>query len=85
MRYKLVYSKTSVKDIKKLDKVMKKRLKKKLELYIDDPLKYAKKLHFSQLGEYRFRVGKLRVVFDLENNNVEILRVGFRGDIYKGK
>ncbi len=83
MNYSLVYSKKSVKDIKRLDIVMKKRLKKKLELYVKDPLKYAKKLHFSQLGEYRFRIGKLRAVFDLRNNKLEILRIGFRGDIYK--
>ena len=77
MRYSVDYSKTAVKDIKKLDTVMKKRLEKKLELYCKDPKKYAKKLHFSQIGDYRFRIGKLRVVFDLDARRVNVLRVGF--------
>ncbi|MEA3355359.1 MAG: type II toxin-antitoxin system RelE/ParE family toxin [Patescibacteria group bacterium] len=83
MEYKLIYSKTAVKDIKKLDLVMRKRLKKKLELFVKDPKKYAKKLQFFQLGNYRFRVGKLRVVFDFQTKAIQVLRVGFRGDIYK--
>ena len=34
--------------------------------------------------EYRLRVGNYRVIYSLENdNNIEILDIGTRGDVYK--
>jgi mRNA interferase RelE/StbE len=83
MQYSLVYTKTSVKDIQKLDTVAKKRLKKKLELLATNPLHYSKKLIHSDLGTYRYRVGDYRVVFDLVGSQIIILRVGHRREIYK--
>ncbi|MBC8254135.1 MAG: type II toxin-antitoxin system RelE/ParE family toxin [Ardenticatenia bacterium] len=38
----------------------------------------------SKLGTYRFRVGDYRVIFDVEDDKVIILRVGHRRDIYRG-
>lgn len=83
MQYSLLYTKTAVKDIKKLDIVAQKRLKKKLELLASDPLHYSKKLVHSDLGTYRYRVGDYRIVFDLEGKDIIILRVGHRREIYK--
>lgn len=83
MKYQLRYAKTAVRDIKKLDRVMQKRLKQKLELFVSDPRGYSTKLSASKLGGYRFRLGDLRVIFDLEGSWVTVLRVGFRGDIYR--
>ena len=83
MSHKLVYAKSAVKDISKLDVVMKKRLLKKLESFRDNPLRCAKKLSFSRLGGYRFRVGNLRIICDINKEAIEILRAGFRGDVYK--
>lgn len=37
----------------------------------------------SVLGSYRFRIGDYRVVFDLEGDQIVILRVGHRREIYK--
>lgn len=36
-----------------------------------------------QLGSYRFRIGDYRVIFDIENDKIIILRVGHRAKIYK--
>lgn len=83
MIYRLRYAKTATRDIKQLDRVMQKRLKRKLELFVSDPRGYSTKLSGSKLGGYRFRIGDLRVIFDLEGGWVTILRVGFRGDIYR--
>ena len=83
MAYQLRYAKTAAKDITKLDPVMRRRLRQKLELFQTNPLGYSKKLTSSRLGQYRFRIGDLRVIFDLENSWITILRVGFRGDIYR--
>ncbi|MCK4620862.1 MAG: type II toxin-antitoxin system RelE/ParE family toxin [Desulfuromonadales bacterium] len=49
-----------------------------------DPLRYAKGLTNAVLGTYRFRIGDYRVVFDLEGDEIVLLRVGHRRDIYKG-
>ena len=83
MQYILLYTKTAVKDIKKLDTVAIKRLKSKLELLATDPLHYSKKLVHSDLGTYRYRVGDYRIVFDLHGSDIVILRVGHRREIYK--
>ncbi len=42
-----------------------------------------KKLKDSHFGEYRFRIGDYRLLFDVENNTITILKVGHRRDIYK--
>ncbi|MBU0974993.1 type II toxin-antitoxin system RelE/ParE family toxin [Patescibacteria group bacterium] len=83
MPYSLIYTSSSVKDIKKLDRITKKRLKKKLELLAANPLHYSKKLIHSDLGTYRYRVGNHRVIFDLEKNNIIVLRIGHRREIYR--
>ena len=83
MKYSLVYTKTAFDDIKKLDPVAKKRIKKKLEQFFLSPFKYAKKLINPAIGSYRFRVGNYRIIFDIDKNNVVILRVGHRREIYK--
>jgi mRNA interferase RelE/StbE len=36
-----------------------------------------------EIGTYRFRIGDYRVIFDLEGNDVIVLRVGHRKEIYR--
>lgn len=83
MAYRLFYTKTAFKDIQKLDKVAKKRIKKKLELLSQNPLDLSNKLINSAIGTYRFRVGNYRIIFDIDEKNIIILRVGHRREIYK--
>lgn len=83
MVYTLLYTKSAVDDIHKLDIVAKKRIKKKIVEFAVNPLLYAKKLVHSAIGEYRWRVGNYRIVFDINGKNIVILRVGHRKEIYK--
>jgi len=83
MVYKLVYTKTAIKDLKKLDAVAKKKIKKKIETYSKKPLHYAKKLIHSSLGKYRWRVGDYRIVFDIKDKNIIFFRIGHRKEIYR--
>jgi len=83
MSYTLLYTKSAVRDIHKLDIVAKKRIKKKLEEFVTDSPFYAKKLVHSAIGSYRWRVGNYRIVFDIDGKNVVILRIGHRKEIYK--
>ena len=83
MKFELVYTKSAVKDIKKLDIIAQKRLKKSLERFIQKPLFYSEKLVDSRLGQYRFRIGDYRIILDCDKNKIIILRVGHRREIYQ--
>jgi mRNA interferase RelE/StbE len=83
MNYQIVFTKNAVKDINKLDFLAKKRLKKKLELLCQDPLTVSKKLIDSKLGQYRYRIGDYRAIFDLDKDKIVVLKIGHRKEIYR--
>ena len=83
MKYRLTYTNRAVKDIKRLDPGIKKRIGKSLLRYQEDPLRHAEKLTDSLLGTYRFRIGDYRVIFDIESDEIIVLRVGHRREIYR--
>ena len=83
MKYRLVYTVGAVKDIEKLDPTTRDRIGRTLLRYKDDPLKYARKLTDPKLGDYRFRIGDYRVIFDIEGDEIVVLRVGHRKEIYR--
>lgn len=83
MAFKLSYTQRAVRDIRKLDTVARKRLKTALEVLVQDPLKHSTKLINSKIGQYRFRVGDHRVIFDLIGDDIVVLRVGHRREIYR--
>ncbi len=83
MNYNLVYTRRAEKDIKKLDSSIKGRIGNALLKFQDNPLLYSDKLSDPALGTYKFRIGDYRVIFDIEGNDVVILRVGHRREIYK--
>ena len=82
MTYELLYTKSALRDIKKLDRVAKKKLAKALERLRKNPRSLSKKLTLKKLGGYRYRVGNYRVVFDIKGKKIIIHRVGHRKDIY---
>ena len=83
MTYKLVYTNSAGKDIQKLPAEIKKRMGKTLLRYAQDPLRYSERLTDPKLGTYRFRIGDYRIIFDVEDSDIVILRVGHRRDIYR--
>ena len=82
MLYKLLYTKRAILDITKLDEQSKQRIKLALEKYSIAPFQYAEKLTNSQLGSFRFRVGDYRIIFDIEDESIVVLRIGHRKNIY---
>jgi len=81
--YRLVYTHRSIKDIDGLDAAVKQRIGKTLKRFERNPLAHAEPLKQSELGSYRFRIGDYRVIFDLNGQEIVVLRVGHRRDIYK--
>jgi mRNA interferase RelE/StbE len=57
---------------------------KQLLRFEPDPLSHATGLTNTDLGTYRFRIGDYRIIFDLDGDEIVVLRVGHRRDIYKG-
>lgn len=85
MKYKLLYTKTAFKDIKKLDRIRKRKIKAKIENYSTTPLKKAIKMTDLSLGTYRWRIGIYRVIFDIEGKDIVILRIRHRKEVYLKK
>lgn len=83
MAYSIIITKRAKKDIDRLDVVAKKRLKRALIKLLNDPIKQSKKLIDLKIGQYRFRVGDHRIIFDLDGNEIVILRVDHRREIYR--
>ncbi len=83
MKYTLTYTQRAERDISGLDSKTKERIGKTLLRFKEEPLKYAEKLSDPILGTYRFRIGDYRAIFDLEGNEIVVLRVGHRREIYR--
>lgn len=83
--FKLLYKKPAVKDVQKLTPQIRKRLKTKLEWFIGqaEPLSFAEALTKTADAQYRFRVGVYRILFDIEGNNIVILRIQHRREVYR--
>ncbi len=81
--YKILFTNRSLKDLENIEPVIQKRIAAKLKEYSAEPLKYSKKLSNSNLGSYRFRIGDYRVIFDIDKENIVVLRIGHRKNIYK--
>lgn len=83
MSFELVYTRRAVKDVESLDPLAKKRIAQKIVELQENPLGKSKKLIDSRLGTYRYRIGDYRVIFDIHRNQVVILRIGHRREIYR--
>lgn len=83
MTYRLLYTHRAIRDIAVLESGIRQRIGKTLLRFQSDPLKHAEPLRQSDIGSYRFRIGDYRVVFDLEGDQIVILRVGHRREIYR--
>ena len=83
MKYELLYTKRTARDIAGLDQAAKERIRETLERYAQSPFIHAKKMVDPALGTYRFRIGEYRVIFDVEGNKTVVLRVGHCREIYR--
>jgi mRNA interferase RelE/StbE len=86
MKYRVVFKPTAVKDLRKLPKTLQRRIKNKLEFYLSqpEPLDYAVELIGNKKsGEYRFRVGDYRIVFDKNGRTLTVLYIEHRREVYR--
>lgn len=86
MKYRVRFTPTAVKDLRKLPVTVQKRIKVKLEFYLKqtEPLDFTVTLiGDGKAGEYRFRVGDYRVVFDKDASMLIILYIEHRREVYR--
>ena len=83
MNYEIIFTDTSRKQFKKLEKDIQERIIKALERIRIRPEAHVKKL----VGDpgYRLRVGEYRVIIDIKKEKLIILviKIGQRKNIYK--
>jgi len=83
MAYSIIYHAEIAKDISGLPKNIKSRIKKAVEnRLLIDPIKYGQPLRRSLQGYRKLRVGDYRVIYKIEKNNIIILKIGHRKDVY---
>lgn len=83
---RLEFTATAQKDLRKLGIITQKRIIKKLRFFMDqdDPLRFAASLtDFRNGGDYRFRIGDYRVVFDLDDDAIFVLHIEHRREVYR--
>ncbi len=88
MSYKVEYSKTAQKQIRKLDNYTKVMLMNWINNNLvdcDDPRSKGKALKGNLKSQWRYRVGNYRILCDIEDGRLVILviSVGHRKDIYE--
>jgi mRNA interferase RelE/StbE len=85
--YELYFLTSAEKEFKKLEIVVQKKLKDKLKILCTNPdiLKTnIKVLKGEYQGKFRLRVGKYRIIFKIEDEQliIVIVSIGHRKDIY---
>jgi mRNA interferase RelE/StbE len=81
--YKIFLTERALKDLNSLERDTASAILKKLKEYSINPFLYARKLTNPIIGTYRFRIGRYRVIFDTDKDNLVVLRIGHRKNIYK--
>lgn len=90
MKYRLEFTKSFVKDIKKLDRYTKELIyswiSKNLD-GIDNPRSIGKALSGNLKGKWRYRIGDYRLLCVIEDDKLLILalNIGHRKEVYKTK
>lgn len=88
MTYTVEYEKKVIKDLKKLDKPQQKLLLSWVEnnlVNTDNSSQHGKALKGGLKGYWRYRVGKYRLIADIDDDKVRIsvIRIAHRKVIYK--
>jgi mRNA interferase RelE/StbE len=81
MRYTINWTKGALEELNKLEPYIARRIIKKVDELSENPFsKDIKRLKGSDA--FRLRVGDYRVIFDISENIILILKVGHRKNIY---
>lgn len=82
---RLFFSQSAFRQFKKLDRNIQRRIDEKLRFYLSfsNPLRFAEPTKDDRFGDWKFRIGDYRVIFDAGDDKIFVLKIGHRRDIYK--
>ncbi len=84
MAFEVNFSEKAAKEFRKLEKHVQKRIVEKLTEYAaNENLSEAKKLAHPSLGQWRYRIGDYRIIFDLSGKEMQVLKVAHRSEVYE--
>lgn len=74
----------ALKQLKKLDKPVQRKIIEKLDLVSKEEVLFNnKRLTKFKIGSYRLRIGDYRLIYDIDGKMITILLLGHRKEIYK--
>ena len=81
---RVFYARSAAKQLEDFPSSVQKRIVLKMRFFADqkNPLKFAKHLIDSREGDFRFRVGEHRVIFDVYKNVIFVLKIEKRDKAY---
>jgi len=85
MAYNIKLAEIVVKEqIPSIPKPIRQQIKRAIEERLtQEPVKLGKPLKYSLFGLRRLRVGDWRIIYRINGNDVEIVKIGNRKDVYK--
>ena len=83
MAYNIVYKKSVQRDLKKLSKAEANRILNQVEEELSKNAETYPVLKGRFAGLRKYRVGDFRVIFAILGDDVLVLRIGHRKDVYK--
>lgn len=88
LAWKIEFTETADKQLKKLDKQCSKRLLKWLEDRItncSDPKLWGEALQENRKEQWRYRVGDYRIICEIQNHRliVRVIEIGHRKEVYR--
>jgi addiction module RelE/StbE family toxin len=83
LAFNITYKKSVIRDISRLDKKEARRIINKIEKDLSERAESYPVLKGEFAGLRKMRIGDYRVIFTLIDDNVLVLRIGHRREIYK--
>ncbi len=79
------YTYKAVVDLERLPHSLQKRIATKMRFFAsqEDPLEFAEHLTDRREGQFRFRVGDYRIIFDVISDAIFVLKIGRRDAVYE--
>lgn len=84
MAYQIYYHPEIPSDVAHLPKNIQERIRRAIEeRLLQDPAHYGVPLRKSLQGYRKLRVGDYRIIFKIDGNNIIVLKIGPRKDVYQ--
>lgn len=85
MTYRVTLSPAAARQLRRFDPPVRRRLQAAIELLATEPRPAAATQLVGGQGEWRVRTGDYRVVYEIRERELLVLRLGHRREVYRGQ